>query len=225
MGNFGARKISTKAPTPSPWKCKSKATQSEADRERVRDEKRDAVLTTAAQLFSEQGFHNTTLADIARQLHITKPALYHYFSSKDEILVECTRTALRAVEKELERAMSDGSNGLTKLERFLTWYAQNMTTVFGMCLVRVAEQDLELRTQQELHTAKKVVNECFRKLIELGVSDGSIAPCDSKIATFSVAGAVHWIGHWYKPGGRWSAPVAAAGVVKSILYGLAAKPK
>ena len=58
-------------------------------RRRARDEKREAVLRTAVQLFLEQGYHGTTLNDVAERLNITKPALYNYFRSKDEILYEC----------------------------------------------------------------------------------------------------------------------------------------
>ncbi len=58
-------------------------------RRRARDEKREAVLRTAVQLFLEQGYHGTTLNDVAERLNITKPALYNYFRGKDEILYEC----------------------------------------------------------------------------------------------------------------------------------------
>ena len=58
-------------------------------RRRARDEKREAVLRTAVQLFLEQGYHRVTLNDVADRLNITKPALYNYFRGKDEILFEC----------------------------------------------------------------------------------------------------------------------------------------
>ena len=44
-------------------------------RRRARDEKREAVLRTAVQLFLEQGYHGTTLNDVAERLNITRPAL------------------------------------------------------------------------------------------------------------------------------------------------------
>ena len=55
-------------------------------RRRARDEKREAVLRMAVALFLEQGYHRATLNEVARRLNITKPALYNYFRSKDEIL-------------------------------------------------------------------------------------------------------------------------------------------
>ena len=62
-----------------------------ASRRRDRDTKREAVLQTAAQLFLEKSYARTSLNDVAERLNITKPALYHYFRNKEEILLECYR--------------------------------------------------------------------------------------------------------------------------------------
>src|SRR5262249_4393889 len=64
------------ATTQSPW-------MPFESRRRARDEKREAVLRTAVQLFLEQGYHGTTLNDVAERLNVTKPALYNYFRGKD----------------------------------------------------------------------------------------------------------------------------------------------
>ena len=47
---------------------------------------RQTVLEAAAKLFAERGFGGTNLQDIADALGISRPALYYYFKSKDEIL-------------------------------------------------------------------------------------------------------------------------------------------
>ncbi len=59
-----------------------------ASRRRDPETKREAVLQTAAQLFLEKSYTRTSLNDVAERLHITKPALYHYFQNKEELLVE-----------------------------------------------------------------------------------------------------------------------------------------
>lgn len=214
MGKLGARSRAVKAEAGSPW-------LPQEQRSRSRDQKREAVLKTAAQLFCEKGFHKTTLADIAALLHITKPAIYHYFASKDEILIGCVREGLAAVEDEFATASQQGSTGLERLSHFMTWYAENMTTVFGMCLVRIADQDLEDKTRQELHSAKTMVDKRIRQLLDAGVEDGSIAPCNARLTAFSIAGALSWVGHWYKPGGRLAPAEVAAHVVGLVCLGLA----
>ena len=56
---------------PSPW-------PQAPEREQQREAKRNAVLSTAAQMFNERGFHATSLDDIAARLQVSKPTLYYY---------------------------------------------------------------------------------------------------------------------------------------------------
>src|SRR3546814_1375004 len=59
-----------------------------ADERRARERaaKKTAVLLTAADMFLSHGSHRVSMTDIAGQLGITNPALYNYFSCKDEIM-------------------------------------------------------------------------------------------------------------------------------------------
>src|SRR5882757_6915056 len=82
------------------------------NRRRARDEKRDAVLRTAVQLFLEQGYHRATLNEVAERLNITKPALYNYFGGKDEILFECWAVGQERVDECIAAINAGGGSGL-----------------------------------------------------------------------------------------------------------------
>ncbi len=214
MGKLRGRAVAVNTQGSSPWK-------SAREKQRERADKREAVLRAAAELFVTRGFHGTTLSDVALRLNITKPAIYYYFGSKDEILIECTRLGLEAVERFFAEHAGGSLSGRERLERFMIWYAENMTTPFGMCVVRIAEQDVEPETHKELARAKRVVDRRIRQLVDAGIEDGSVAPCDQKVAAFTVAGALSWIGHWYRPGGPWSPREAAERVTALLVQGLA----
>jgi len=58
---------------------------------KVRDKKalkRESIIQTALQLFSSNGFHKTTIPDIAKKLGMSVGNLYNYFSSKDILAQE-----------------------------------------------------------------------------------------------------------------------------------------
>jgi len=62
---------------------------------------RERILEVALDLFTDQGFDGTSMREIAERLHISKPAIYYHFASKEEILMalhmrlhEFGRTAL-----------------------------------------------------------------------------------------------------------------------------------
>jgi AcrR family transcriptional regulator len=48
---------------------------------------RERILDVALDLFTDQGFDGTSMREIAEQLQISKPAIYHHFASKEEILM------------------------------------------------------------------------------------------------------------------------------------------
>jgi len=52
------------------------------------DAKRAMIRDTAAKLFAEHGFDGSSIADLALRCGMTKPALYHYFPSKEALLYE-----------------------------------------------------------------------------------------------------------------------------------------
>lgn len=179
-----------------------------------------AVLTVAAQLFVTKGFHSTTLNDVADRLNITKPAIYYYFTSKDEILIACTHAALDLAKRYFAEDDDTALDGRQRLVRFMIWYGESMTEPFGQCLVRVAEHDMNAAAHKQLVAAKRVMYERLVTLIEAGIDDGSIASNDPTVIAFSVAGALSWLSHWYRPDGEWTAREAAERITNQLLSGL-----
>ncbi len=218
MSNLRPKTASVKAGSSSPFKSRGRNASEHED-------KRLAVLRTAAELFVTQGFHSTKLTDVAERLNITKPAIYYYFASKDEILIGCTREALEATEGYFAQEDDASLQGRVRLERFMTWFGERKAEPFGRCLVRIAEHDLEQAAQAELMAAKRAIYRRLRHLIEVGMKDGSIATCDAKVAAFTIAGALGWLSNWYRPGGRWSAHDAASHVTEFLLNGLDPRAK
>lgn len=56
--------------------------------EEIRQEKRQLILDTALELFAENGFHTTSVSQIAKKAGVSKGLLYNYFESKEHLLKE-----------------------------------------------------------------------------------------------------------------------------------------
>ncbi|KEF94992.1 hypothetical protein K883_05177 [Mycobacterium sp. TKK-01-0059] len=56
-------------------------------RERERSARRDSILTAAQETFTTRGFAGSTMEEVALRAEITKPTLYGYFRTKDELLL------------------------------------------------------------------------------------------------------------------------------------------
>ena len=194
------------------------------DREAQREAKRNAVLTTAAQLFNERGFQATSLDDIAARLHVSKPTLYYYVKNKDEILLECVRKGLHMTIDGIEASRNAGGNALDQLQACMRVYAGIVVEPFGTCLIRVGDEHVPAESRKELRRMKSEIDLEFRKLIALGVEQGLLRPCDPKMAAFVIAGALSWIGRWYQEGGEYTPEQIADQCIEQLLAGVLLPP-
>ena len=191
-------------------------------RARQREAKRQAVLQTAARLFNERGFHATSLDDIAERLHITKPTLYYYIKSKDDILLECVRSALVMMHEGIEAVRQGGGRALDQLIACMRIYAGIVTEDFGKCVIRIGEDPLPAPLKKELRQLKAGIDHQFRRLIDEGIREGSLVDCDPKMAAFVLAGALSWIGRWYRDGGGLTPQQVTDQAVDLLLGGILA---
>ncbi len=190
------------------------------DREQVRISKREAVLRTAAQVFNEKGYLASTLDEVAERLNVTKPTLYYYVKSKDEILYECVRIGLTMLQDAIVVVGASGGTAADKLIAAMRKYTEIVTMDFGMCVIRVGEDPLPLESQRKLRRMKAGIDREFRELIRQGIEEGAIRPCDPKIAAFTMAGALSWIGRWYRPDGPWTPDDIADQCIGLLAQGL-----
>lgn len=171
-------------------------------RQRSMAVKREAVLKTAAHLFLVHGYQKSSMSLLAHQLNITKPALYYYFKNKEEILVECYRAGIVDIENLLKETSENQGTGLRKLFMYVETYTVVLVSGdFGRCLAMLDETELSPATRREVRNMKRRLDSTVRGYLEEGLEDGSIGPCDIKLISFAIAGAINWVGTWYKPEG------------------------
>jgi AcrR family transcriptional regulator len=190
-------------------------------RQRDGDAKREAVLETAAHLFLERGYRRTSMRELASWLKITKPALYYYFQNKEQILVECYRAGIASIEALLDEAEAGKGNGLEKVKAYLEVYARAMVSHdFGRCVAMLDDSELSPAARREVRSLKRRIDASIREYIEEGIEDGSIAPRNVKLAAFAAAGAINWIGTWYRPEGGLTPEEIAADYAELLTQGM-----
>ena len=101
-------------------------------------------------------------------------------------------------------------------------YAQIVTADFGMCVIRIGEDPLPAADRGRLRGLKRDLDLVFRRLIEQAIAEGSLRPCDTRLAAFTLAGALSWIGRWYRPQGPMTPQQIADASVDLLLRGVLA---
>ncbi len=203
----------TAAPRSSPWR---------ASRERVRDRqiKREAVIRAAAHAFNLKGYHNTSLDDIAATLEVSKPTVYYYVSSKEQLLFECFVAGIEPIRRAFRQARQLKVNARERLKAVLGHYGQALASEFGWSMVRAEDQDLSPAMSAHIKSLKSEIDQGIRRLLREGMQDGSIHPCDPKMTAFALAGALNWIAHWYRENQSMTGAEIAAAFVTVFENGL-----
>ena len=184
--------------------------------------KRVSILREAARCFNRTGFQGTTMDHIAGQLAVTKAALYRYVQNKHEILFAIFNRGHDSGYANLDLADKTGINGLGKLRIALRGYLEDMIGKLGHSVVLLEENALLPEQSRSIIRRRDEAEKRFRSLVREGIDDGSIIPCDPKLAIFAVLGAISWVPKWYRDDGEWSAAHVAESLVDLILRSIAA---
>jgi TetR/AcrR family transcriptional regulator len=90
-------------------------------RERERTARRESILAAARETFGSRGFSRATMEEVALRAEITKPTLYGYFRSKDELLLSLMMPVFADIGTQLEALSARVSGGeLDDPEQFIS---------------------------------------------------------------------------------------------------------
>jgi len=88
------------------------------ENQNIKVDKRDLIIDTAAQLFSEFGFHEVNMEMVAKKAGIAKGTIYNYFKSKEELYFAINETRLNRLISELERKFKEQFSVIDDLKGF-----------------------------------------------------------------------------------------------------------
>lgn len=178
------------------------------------------ILSAAAKIFNERGYHGTSVAEVAEALGVSKPFLYYYLKNKDDILFECSRIATEQLHAMLDEVRKADVSGWEKLTLLFRGYARVMTTDFGVCLIRnTAPGSLPGDSREKLWVGRRRLNREVEQIIARGIADGSIRQVDPIALSFAIFGAFNWITYWFRDNGPLSPDEIAERFLDVFAYG------
>ena len=163
--------------------------------------KKQAVIAEASRAFGRHGYKNVSLDEIAAALNVTKPALYYYFKNKQELVYECHELAMQLGDRVLRDSITSESTGYGRIAAFIKNYISMLTDEMGAPAILQDFSGMSAVHQKKIIMRRRKFNQELRQVLEGGVQDGSIAPCNEKMAVFWFMGAVSSIPHWLRSDG------------------------
>ncbi len=189
------------------------------------EQRRLEVLRAAARTFNRRGFHIATLDDVADELGVTKPAIYYYAKSKDELLAACGQLAIRSLEAALDKSGARELSAAERLRRFFALYAEIICGDFGRCLVLTEPRDLAPASRKINVAGRRALNLAVREIIREGMAEGVFRPCDDRALAIALFDAFNGMAKWFDPKGAMSLEQIVEQYLAIFLYGVARGPR
>lgn len=159
---------------------------------------RDRVLKAAAHCFNRKGFSGTSLKDVANMLGLTDPALYYYVRNKEELVYLCYLRGADIGRDAMQRAIADGRTGLEQVRLYLRYHIESMVGEQGPIAIMSEVPSLEPAHREEVLELSRKHSAGFEAMLERGIADGSIVPCNVRMTGNAIMGAINWIPKWYR---------------------------
>ena len=169
---------------------------------RVADEtrfeaQRHRILKAAASCFNHKGFSGTSLKDVSRHLDLTDAALYYYVKNKEELVYQCYLRAAELGREAMDRAIEDGSTGFEKAQLYITYHVEIMVGERGPVAIMSEIPSLKRTHRNEILEVSRRHSTGFEGILQAGIADGSIAPCDVRMTGNAIMGSINWIPKWF----------------------------
>jgi AcrR family transcriptional regulator len=187
--------------------------------------RRAEILQAALRAFREQGYHATTLEDIAGVLGLRKTALYHYFPDKEALLYACHLESLAELERLVPEARARFTHASDQLAYVIREHVRVMTDTLQGSPLAFEVTALLPAHQREIIAGRDAYERALREIIERGIRAGELRATNPKIAVFAILGAINWIARWYRPEGLFHARELGDQFAEHLLGGLTCSPR
>jgi AcrR family transcriptional regulator len=148
-------------------------------------ERRQQLLEVALEVFSERGFHQTSMNDVAEAAGVTKPVLYQHFGSKRDLFLELLRDVGDRLRAAVGKATAEATGPRQQVENgmraYFRWVAEHRAG-FEILFAGDTRRDREF-----LSEAAKVEREIADSVAQLIVVEG-LDPERQRLLGFAIVG-------------------------------------
>jgi TetR/AcrR family fatty acid metabolism transcriptional regulator len=160
------------------------------DQTKAQEDKRRLLLDAAVRVFARKGYHAARVGDIAEEAGVAYGLLYHYFSSKEEVLRNVFREtwrALIATIESVERGEDTPREQLRKVAEILLRSWKRDPDLVRVLVLEVTRSQLLAGEMDEIVASFSVI----QAIVERGQADGSIrGDLDARLASYVFYGAI-----------------------------------
>jgi len=172
--------------------------------EATKTPRRAELVRSAARLFSERGYHGTSMQHLADALGLQKGSLYAHIGSKEDLLLDVVEEGAGRFLERGTQAANEDAPAAQRLRDFLAGHIATVVEHLDAATVflnewRYLSPDLRALVQEKRDAYEALI----RGIIEEGIANGEFrADADVRLASLAVLSMGNWIYAWYRPEGE-----------------------
>lgn len=180
------------------------------------------IIRAAAKVFKAKGYHAATIQDIADEVGLLKGSLYHYVTSKEELLYLVVKDPITRVYRKLEKIADGKGSAREKIVRAIAVHLEAFDSHYPHLFVYIREMDsLYARLKDKIAESPKHYERLWHRILREGMKAGELRDdFDVKVVTYAILGAMNWMYKWYEQNGRLSIREVANIYARTFLDGL-----
>ena len=160
-------------------------------KEKLIAKRKNQIIKAAVKEFSNRGFHETEMEDIAKTAGVSKGTLYNYFDSKNDLFLSTIDWGLSGLIGKVYESLQEINDPVLKLERALEVYLNYLRKNKSLFKILYRYKDVfreDMRTKfGKRHTAHFFLLE---DILNEGIKKGVFRQFDAKSASLALAGGI-----------------------------------
>ena len=167
----------------------------------------DAVIVEAAiEAMFENGYHGTSVREIADRAGMSVANVYYYFPSKHDLLFRFMEGSADQLLQQLEAMLAEADpDPRTRLAEAVRLFVLRHTVRQAAAFVAATElRALDQAAREVVVARRNAIESVFRQIVQQGVDDGSFVVEDVALAVRAILDMASSVSSWYRPEGSLS---------------------
>jgi AcrR family transcriptional regulator len=180
------------------------------------ERRQQEMVDTAARVFAQRGYEQTTVQELTEAMGLAAGALYHYFGSKEQLLIRICDELVEPLLVQARALLRSAGTPEQQFRALVRLWVEHVTAHRDHMLVFEQHRAaIEAGDQwREVRASRKQFQRLVEKALD-GALDG--AGTDRRLALSALLGMVNYTAQWYRPRGRLAPAQIADGYVDLVL--------
>jgi AcrR family transcriptional regulator len=156
----------------------------------VSDERKSQILNAAEEVFTEKGFDQARMDDIAGQTGLSKGSLYRYFKSKDDLIIAILDRLFQREFGQMEKLVVADKSARACIEEFTDLTTRDVSAMLRLLPIFYEFLALAFRNKYVQHALKQYLNsflDILTPIIQRGIDNGEFRAVDAREVALAAA--------------------------------------